>query len=458
MTTLYTPINTPTDLNFDSGLTHTKLNLDLDATGVMWEEKDSDVGEVVASEVLDEDDDVEDSRELSLRGGYRFTDEFRYDLAALGERGAVYACKPDASHAAHVLYKPYGTWASQYEWKYELGGGASVIGVAAGGSPVTDSLRNGLDIQNLGNVIVATSDGELIFLSGGGVERACISLPGTFVSMVAGSQWVFVVTEEGWTTSQSLMGRLINFDDVCLLQKDALPVPKDHTLTWIGITDEGAPAIYDSSGALNVMPRFKIPKKRFWNDGEFFVFVGVVDIFLTDTLRVMHETVLLHTLRDEICDEKSVQDLAERELELDNMLIKLILRACQSKQQGRALDFARLLCGSSAFDAAVRHAQNFGLNTLQKAIERLKVGHTGPSLELGANAASSGKRLADRGDDMVRKSSRHYDDNAGGVESGAKRRKSLHQNKDGTSRADFDTKHSKSQPSLLQAYKDAPTT
>ena len=153
-------------------------------------------------------------------------------------------------------------------------------------------------------------------------------------------------------------------------------------------------------------PSGQIPKKRFWNDGEFFVFVGVVDIFLTDTLRVMHETVLLHTLRDEICDEKSVQDLAERELELDNMLIKLILRACQSKQQGRALDFARLLCGSSAFDAAVRHAQNFGLNTLQKAIERLKVGHTGPSLELGANAASSGKRLADRGDDMVRKSSR----------------------------------------------------
>ena len=178
----------------------------------------------------------------SKRGPYHFPDKFRYDLASLGQRGAVYACQPNTSHAAHVVYKPYGTWAPQYEWTYELRSGTSVLGVAAGGSPTVKSLRKGADIESLGNVVIATSDDELIFLSGGGVERTCITLPGAFVTMVAGSEWVFLVTRDGNTTtdgSQSLMGRLIKFDNFCILQKDNLPVPKHHTLKWIGVTEEG---------------------------------------------------------------------------------------------------------------------------------------------------------------------------------------------------------------------------
>ncbi len=179
----------------------------------------------------------------SKRMAYHFTDLFRYDFASLGQRGAVYACQPDSAHAAHVLYKPFGpAWSSHSEWKYELRGGTSVVGVAAGGSPSTKSLRKEVDIESLGNVVIATSDGELIFLSGGGIERACLTLPGTFVTMVAGSEWVFLVTRDGSTTtdgSQNLMGRLIKFGDFCVLQRDNLPVPKHHTLTWVGVTEEG---------------------------------------------------------------------------------------------------------------------------------------------------------------------------------------------------------------------------
>lgn len=180
--------------------------------------------------------------DMSKRAGYHFSDKFWYDLASLRQHGVAYACQPDTSCAAHVMYKPYGTWASCFEWKYELCSGISVVGVAAGSSPTTKSLLKDPDIENLGNVVIATSDAKLIFLSGGGVERACVALPGTFMTMVAGSEWVFLVMQDRSTTtdgSQNLTGCLIKFNDFCILQKDNLPVPIHHTLIWVGITEEG---------------------------------------------------------------------------------------------------------------------------------------------------------------------------------------------------------------------------
>ena len=119
-----------------------------------------------------------------------------------GERGALYACQPEGEHAAHVVYKPYGTWASQSEWTYQLPLGTRILGVSAGGPPPTKSMRDKseVDIAGQGNVVVATSDGELLFLTGSGIERVCLSLPGDYVTMVAGTEWVFIVTRDGSTT------------------------------------------------------------------------------------------------------------------------------------------------------------------------------------------------------------------------------------------------------------------
>jgi chromosome transmission fidelity protein 4 len=105
----------------------------------------------------------------SARKAYHFTDNFKYDLAALGEyssgemnetdflsgpRGAVYACQPENEHSAHVVYKPYGNWATQGEWTYELSDKVRVLGVAAGGPMSSKSMRTPSDgdMQGNGNV------------------------------------------------------------------------------------------------------------------------------------------------------------------------------------------------------------------------------------------------------------------------------------------------------------------
>ncbi|KAH9946996.1 hypothetical protein B0H21DRAFT_741281 [Amylocystis lapponica] len=362
----------------------------------------------------------------SARKGYHFTDHFKYDLASLGERGAVYACQPENDHPAHVLYKPYGTWASQSEWTYDLPKGTKALGVAAGGAPPTKSLRekSDADLQGNGNVVIATSENELIFLTGTGIERYCLSLQGDFISMVAGPEWVFVVHRDGATTmdgSQNLTGRLIKFDDYCLLQKDTLPVPKRQTLKWVGITEEGAPAIYDSAGVLNILPRFRLPFSATWarvlntellerREGkqESYWPVGVTgDIFMCLILKgrqeypefprpliqelplrlpfhrtdpqeapleehLARETMLLDILRDGLDDELTTDDISRRELTLDKELVQLIQLACKADRHSRALDLARLLHHTASFDMAIKVAGFYHMIGLQEKLEALK--------------------------------------------------------------------------------------
>jgi chromosome transmission fidelity protein 4 len=123
----------------------------------------------------------------------------------IGECGAIFACQPESNSPGQVFYRPYTTWSSESSWSYSLTSPSSnplqILGVVAGGIPPSTSFRNSdVDLQGFGNVVIATSEGDLTFLSGTGRERRIMGLGADFITMVAGPAWVFVVHRAGSVT------------------------------------------------------------------------------------------------------------------------------------------------------------------------------------------------------------------------------------------------------------------
>ena len=57
---------------------------------------------------------------------------------------------------------------------------------------------------------------------------------------------------------------LISLDNFDFLQEGSIPLPKKTTLTWVGFSSDGTPAMYDSTGLLSVLDKHRKSGQARW--------------------------------------------------------------------------------------------------------------------------------------------------------------------------------------------------
>ncbi|ORY30355.1 hypothetical protein BCR39DRAFT_529347 [Naematelia encephala] len=355
----------------------------------------------------------------STRRGYHFQDHTKYTMASLGEQGIVYAAPAEGDSLSTVYYRPYDSWASQSDWSVSLLPGEDAVLVAAGGAAGNDSM---------GSVVVATSRGFVRFLSSSGIQRYLWRLADDVVSMAASRDAVIVVHREGGTSldgCQNLRYTLIDLDTFELIQEGRIPLPKRVTLTWIGFTSDGTPAIFDSTGLLSVLDRYRRLGQARWvplldssllprREGkqENYWPVGVTSSHFSCVILKGNEKepwfprpliqelemrmpllnmdnqqgkleesmvrgeVALSILRDhavDASDDELEYRIKEREVALDKELLQLVQGACKADNLQRALDVARLMHQPGTIEAAAKVAGFYHFPGLQERISQVKL-------------------------------------------------------------------------------------
>nr|ODN89447.1 chromosome transmission fidelity protein 4 [Cryptococcus depauperatus CBS 7841] len=350
----------------------------------------------------------------SVRRGYHFQDHNKFTIASLGEQGIVYACPSEDDQPSLVYYRPYDSWSAQSDWTISLLPGEEAVCVAVGGQKNPES--------GMGSVVVATSKGYVRFLTASGMQRYLWKLGEDVVTMAAGKDLAIIVHREGGTSldgCQNLRYNLIDLEDFDIIQQGKIPVPKKTTLTWVGFTGDGAPAIYDSTGLVSVLDRYKSIHQARWvplldttllaKDGrkETYWPIGVSSTSFSCIVlkglekepwfpRPLIQEVELHMpflnpdtqqgkleeslVRGSITignlhgssDHDAAYLVKEAQVNMDKTMIQLVQGACKADNLQRALDVTRLMHNASTVDAAAKVAAFYHLPGLQERMQNLK--------------------------------------------------------------------------------------
>jgi chromosome transmission fidelity protein 4 len=172
------------------------------------------------------------------------TDFFGFTLGALGERGAFYASPASSDAPSTLVYRPFDAWAPNSEWSLGLPEGEEAECIAAGTTFAA----------------VATNTRMLRLFTAAGLQSGVISLPGAAVAMAARGGKLAVAWHAAPPTplgDQSIMLGEYTVQDQRLLRQRSVSLSPGATVAWMGYTEEGMLAVYDSEGVLRVLsPEF----------------------------------------------------------------------------------------------------------------------------------------------------------------------------------------------------------
>ncbi|KAK9868467.1 hypothetical protein WJX84_006627 [Apatococcus fuscideae] len=139
-------------------------------------------------------------------------DFYRFHLASLSDKGALYASNASPDSPAMVVYRPFEAWAPNSDWSLPLPEGESPVAVAAARSLLA----------------LATSTQTLRLFSPAGTQTNVISWAGPVVAVAAQEHLLAVIASE------------------------AVALSPGARLTWLGFTPDGMLATFDSQGVLRL--------------------------------------------------------------------------------------------------------------------------------------------------------------------------------------------------------------
>ncbi|KAK9832382.1 hypothetical protein WJX74_008412 [Apatococcus lobatus] len=169
-------------------------------------------------------------------------DFYRFHLASMSEKGALYASNASPDSPAMLVYRPFEAWAPNSDWSLPLPETERPMCLAAGRFLLA----------------LATSTSTLRLFSLAGIQTNVMSMPGPVVAIAAHEHLLAVVWHAGMpfaSGSQCLHFSLLDAADQTQLGTEGLGLSPGATLAWMGFTDDGVPATYDSKGVM----RLRIP-------------------------------------------------------------------------------------------------------------------------------------------------------------------------------------------------------
>lgn len=168
------------------------------------------------------------------------SDFYGFTMASLGEHGVLYASPSSGDASSTAVYRPFESWASNADWTVSLPAGEEAECVAAGTTFCA----------------VATSERYLRIFTSGGVQKGLISLPGAPVALATHGSYLAVSHHAGAPTSAGDQCISVTVLDLLserpVFERAPLALSPGSTLTWMGFSEEGMLATYDSEGVLRV--------------------------------------------------------------------------------------------------------------------------------------------------------------------------------------------------------------